>query len=188
MFEKTCRGAHKPVARTCCCTQLRRHHHLKCHNMWTESADLCQMSPITKDSCTVSRTSICNHLSTALQQWGRVSLKMSTPFYEGPVEYTVQWQSVTAFARKMALKVKRYSPQLQLTLCIDWIWEMRKSLALLRQSRATGMQGMDHCTDGLTARLIYKAAAKAMGVEKTKQQGIRERETHTDSKREQDCC
>lgn len=47
---------------------------------------------------------------------------------------------------------------------------------------------MDHCTDGLTARLIYKAAAKAMGVEKTKQQGIRERETHTDSKREQDCC
>lgn len=54
------------------------------------------------------------------------------------------------------------------------------------------MQGVDHCINGLTARLMYQAADKAMGVEKTKQQSEgnreRERETHTDSKRERDCC
>lgn len=56
------------------------------------------------------------------------------------------------------------------------------SLALLRQSRAAGMQRVDHCINGLMARLMYTAEGKAVGVEKTKQwakgEGEREWETH----------
>lgn len=59
-------------------------------------------------------------------------------------------------------------------------------ILLLRQSRITGMQGVDHYINGLMARLMYKAADKATGVEKTKQQA--EGEKHTDSKRERDSC
>lgn len=56
--------------------------------------------------------------------------------------------------RKMDLKVRRFPPQLQLsrTVCI---YHMRKTLSLLRQSIATGMQGVVHCINSLTARLIY---------------------------------
>lgn len=36
------------------------------------------------------------------------------------------------------------------------------------------MQGVDHCVNGLMARLMYKAADKAMGVEKTKLRGKEE--------------
>ncbi|CAB1452618.1 unnamed protein product [Pleuronectes platessa] len=64
-----------------------------------ESADLHQMFPATKDSCTVNRISAFNHLSTQ------------------------------------------------------------------QQSRAAGMQRVDRCINGLTARLMYKA----LGEEKTKQ-------------------
>lgn len=50
------------------------------------------------------------------------------------------------------------------------------------------MQGVDHCINGLTARLMYQAADKAMGVEKTKQQSEgnreRERERHIQTARE----
>lgn len=47
-----------------------------------------------------------------------------------------------------------------------------------------------HCINSLTARLMYKAADKAMGVEKTKQQakGKRERERRKLTARERDCC
>ena len=40
---------------------------------------------------------------------------------------------------------------------------------------------MDHCINSLAARLMYKAADKAMGVGKTKQQaeGKRQKDTHT---------
>lgn len=48
------------------------------------------------------------------------------------------------------------------------------------------MQWVDCCINGLTARLMYKAADKAMGVEKTKQQAKGKRERHTET--EQDCC
>ncbi len=52
------------------------------------------------------------------------------------------------------------------------------------------MQGVDHCINGLTERLMYKAADKAMGVEKTKQQakGNRERDSYRRRETERDCC
>lgn len=132
------------------------------------------MFPTTKDSCTVNGTSICNHLSSPPQQWGRVSLKMSTPSYGGTVEYIVQWQSVTASAMQNGLEEIFTSAVGPCALI-----HMRKTLMWkLRHSRAAGMQGVDHCINGLTARLMYKAADRAMGVEKTKQQakGNKERD------------
>lgn len=54
-----------PFARTRCCTQY--HHHLQLLCLKTESTDLYQMFPPTKDSCTVNRTSICNHLCSPPQ-------------------------------------------------------------------------------------------------------------------------
>lgn len=41
------------------------------------------------------------------------------------------------------------------------------------------MQGVDHCINGFAARLMYKAADKAMGVEKTKEQAEGKREIDT---------
>lgn len=57
-----------------------------------------------------------------------------------------------------------------------FLQETFKSLALLRQSRAAGMQGVDHCINGVTARLMYKAAGRTMGAEKIKQQAEAETE------------
>lgn len=50
------------------------------------------------------------------------------------------------------------------------------------------MQGVDQRINGLAARLMYKAADKAVGVEKTKQQTEGMRHTHADSKRKRDGC
>lgn len=97
---------------------------------------------------------------------------MSTPFYEGTVEYTVQRQSVTASAIQNRLESKKdfHLSRGGVGLCV-LIEHMNyeEKLALLRQSRAAGIQGVGHGINGLTACLIYKAADKAMGGEKTKQ-------------------
>lgn len=49
---------------TCCKdVQLHSNHRFRRHSLRAESADLYQMFPTTKDSCSVNRTFICNHLS-----------------------------------------------------------------------------------------------------------------------------
>lgn len=82
MFEKTCNGAHRPDGRTCDYTELC-HHQPKRRSLTTQHADLHQMLSTTRGSCAVNRSSICNHRSFLPQQRGIVSLKTSTPFYEG---------------------------------------------------------------------------------------------------------
>lgn len=74
------------------------HHHLQCHSLRTERADLYQMFPTTKDSCTVNRTFICNHRPSPPQQRGMVSLRMAL--------WNIQWLSVTASVMQNGLESK----------------------------------------------------------------------------------
>lgn len=77
--RKACTGAHAPAARTYFCTQLCWRHRLQRRSLRTHCDDLRQMFSASKDSCLLTRTSICNHLSYSPQQKGRLSLKMSAP-------------------------------------------------------------------------------------------------------------
>lgn len=63
------------------------------------------------------------------------------------------------------------------------LFHMCKSPALLRQSRATGMQGVDQCINGLMAHLIYKAGDKAMRKQSSTGRDFR-RETYRENERE----
>lgn len=66
--RKACMGAHAPTARTYFCTQLCWCHRLQRRSLRTHCDDLHQMFSASKDSCLLTRTSICNHLSYSPQQ------------------------------------------------------------------------------------------------------------------------
>lgn len=111
-------------------------------------ADLYQMFQTAEDNCIVNRalsliTYPLHHSSEKRWQW-----KCQHDF--------IAMRVVVAGSIYNA-KVQIFAPQLQLN-----VWE--KCFALLRQSRVTGMQGEDHGINSLLARLMYKAADKAMSI------------------------
>lgn len=127
------------------------------------------MFPTAKDGCAVNRTSICNHLSSPPRRWGRVSLRMSTPFYEDTGIYCAVAAGDSISNAKWPWKCRDFS-----SLC-TLKKKKKETLGRLRRSRAAGMREVDRCINGLTARLMYKAAGKATGAEKTKHEGETER-------------
>lgn len=101
MFEKTCTGAHAP-----CCKDVPLHT-TRPPSAPPESADLYQMFPTTKDSCTVNRTSICNHLSSPPEQEEGCHWRCQHHFMRAlwNILYSgSQWQHLQF---KIALRVKK---------------------------------------------------------------------------------
>lgn len=148
----------RPVARTWCCTHPR--HHYRLYLQHCRTADLYQMFPTTKDGCTVNRT-----------------LSLITYPLHPRSEEGCHWRCQHHFMR-VAFMDSIYNEkwpwnERYFHLSCSWagpvyIWE--KVLPCSDRAEPQECKGVDHCINSLMARLMYKAADKAMGVEKRKQQ------------------